>query len=333
MKRVHTKIYMEWDGTHYVTVAEEGYDYDGEWELLKESSAEKQQRIQLQNLQYQAAQNYYNVDQPFQRDMAKQQMDQYMKQAAMQEQFQKQYMDMQQSQFSWEKQQAADALQRQQAWLDPIKATMTPYLSGDAFGPAAVNTAQDQAMQQIASGYGDAAGNVRAALLSRGGGGAMPMGGDFTRGISELESGMANQVATTRDQIRQSYLDRNLAAKFNAAGVLMGGGSQYGADFGALNSGTAQAAQGFGAGANTFAQQPIVSTPGVPAMLAPPKPQGFWSSLGAGLLGQAANVGMGFATGGLGNMFGNWFGKQSSSLGAGVSGGLPPNLAPPPIPF
>lgn len=312
---------MEWNGTHYETVAEEGYDYAGEWELCKESDQEKQQRLSMQNLQYQAAQNYYNVDQPFQRDMAQKQMDAYMKDRAIEEANNAKYMQMQQSQFDWERSQSADAIARQKAWLDPIKAQMTPYLTGDAFGPGAVNAAQDENMQNIASGYADAAGNTRAALLSRGGGGDMPVGGDYARGNSELEANLANAVATGRRQISQNYLDRNLAAKFNAAGVLMGGGAQFGGNIGTFNSGAANAASGFGQGSTTLSAAPVTSIPGVPAMLAPPKPQGFWSGLGKSLIGQAGQIGLGFATGGLGNMFSNWFGKNGGGTVPPLAGG------------
>jgi hypothetical protein len=309
---------MEWNGTHYETVAEEGYDYDGTWELCKESEQEKQQRLALQNQQFQANQQYYNVDLPFQRDMAQKQMDMYMKDRAMEEAYNKQYMAMQQGQFDWEKSQAAAAIQRQQEWLAPIKATMTPYLTGDAYGPGDVARAQDAAMQDISSGYADAAGNTRAALLSRGGGADQPVGGDYARGNAELESNLANQVATSRRSIAQQFIDRNLQAKFAAAGVLAGGGAQMGSNIGTFNSGTAAAASGFGAGSTALAANPVTSLPGAPAQLAPPKPPGFWSTLGKGLLGQGLSAGMSFATGGLSNMFSSWLPKPpvSSPVGA-----------------
>lgn len=315
--RFHTRIVIDMATG---LVEEDDYElYSGEWALLKESSAEKARRQQTEQLQFKAASDYYNVDLPWQRSMAQKQFDTYNATSAAERALQKQGLDMQKQQFDQQMALMKESLARQYAWLDPIKAQMEPYLKGDAYGSADVKAAQDAVMSDTIRGYDTAGGQVRAALLARGGDN-LPVGGDYARGISELESGLANATAAGRRQTTLDYKDRNMATRFNAASVLMGGGSQFGSNVGIGSGGAGAAASGFTSGAKGYATPPTIGPPGVPAMLAPPKPQGFWAGLGGKLLGGAANIGLGFATGGLSNMFSSWFKPQQPAYGGGGGG-------------
>lgn len=303
-------------------VTGESFEYSGPCELMKESEAEKQSRLRLEAAQAQGAENYYNIDLPWQRQMAQQQMANYQRQSASEEAYMRDYLGLQKSQYADYKRMMADQLAQQKAYLKPIQSSMQPYLDRDiGYGDSTLRLMQDQSMSGIASGYGDANAELKAALLARGGGLDLPQGGDFVRGNSELQMGLANATAGGRRQISLSNAQAALQNRFNAAGVLMGSAGLAGQNIGTAAGGAGGALSGFGAGAQGFAQAPVISGPGAPAMLAPPKPQGgFWSSLGKGLLGGTVGALTGGLVGGVGNMFSGWF-KQNPSYGGSYGGG------------
>lgn len=298
--RCTTYARYEWDGTQYVEVETEAYDHAGPWSLCKESSAEKQRRQRMEDLQFTGAQDYYTKDVPFQRDMAQKQFDAYQRQAAQQEQYQQQALAMQKSQFDQYSQMMKDALAKQYAATDPVVASMTPYLSGNVgFDDTTLRTMTDQGLSQVFGGYDDANAALKSRMLAMGGG--MPMSGSDVRGMAELEGGLANSVAGTRNNIALENARQMLLNKFNAGGVIMGAGAQYQGNVGTGVQGTQSASGQFGAGSNTFAQAPITSIPGAPAMLASqyyPKPQGFWGGFGQKMLGLGAEAGLTALTGG-----------------------------------
>src|SRR5213078_3229258 len=124
--------------------------------------------------------NYYNIDLPQQRDFQKQQMDAYTKSLEQQKQFGTDYIGMQKDQFAQYKQMLMDSIGRQQAFLDPINKSLSPYLSATTgFDPAQTKMLNDQAIQQLRQGFGTASSNMYGDLLSRGYTGDLPAGGDL----------------------------------------------------------------------------------------------------------------------------------------------------------
>lgn len=291
--------------------------YDGPWALLKESAADKQARAQANALNAQAMSNYINVDAPFQRQMAAQNAAQnaamigvYQRQIASEEAATNKYIAMATQQFNTQTQMAKDALAKQYGIIDPVVAAMKPYMAGDkGFTPDQMKFMNDQSMQDIAGGYSDASGNTRAALLSRGGGGDMPMGGDYTRGIAELEGGLANQTSNARRQINLDNVKQMLMNQFNAASVTMGAGGQVGSNYGTATGAGSNALGQVGQGVtNIQSASPVIQStqgPGGPQFMPQPQPAppGFWSGFGNKLLGLGATAGVGALAGGISSLF------------------------------
>jgi hypothetical protein len=257
------------------------------------------------------------VDAPFQRQMAAQnaarnkaQIDVYNRQIASEEAMTRQYLDMAKSQFNTQMQMAKDALAKQYGIIDPVVAAMKPYLAGDkGFTKEQMSLMQDQSMQDIAGGYSDAAGATKAALLARGGGGDMPVGGDYTRGVAELEGGLANQVSNARREINLENVKQMLLNQFNAAGITMGAGGMVGSNYGTATGAGSNALGMFGQGATNIQSAPPViqgtQGPGGPQYMPQPQaaPPGFWSGFGNRLLGMGATAGGIAGLGALGGLF------------------------------
>lgn len=316
-ERVHN--YIEFD-MMTLAIIEDDFDfYAGPWLLCKESSEEKARRQKLEDLDYQNKVTYSTVDLPFQRQMAQQQQQNYMADSAAQREFERQYLAMQQGQFKTQNEMAKEALARQYGVIDPVVASMKPYLEGNVgFDPNTLNLMNDESMSQISGGYDDANAMLKARILAQSGG--MPLGGPEIGRMAELESGLANSTSTARRNISLENARQMLTNKFNAGGVIMGAGAQFGGNVGTGTSAAGAAAGGYGAGASGYgAGAPVMSTPGMPTTMAPPKPPGFWSSFGKTLLGAGVQTGLG--------MLGGWAGGMGASsqpsTGYGYSYGMP----------
>jgi hypothetical protein len=310
MPRVWLQNVSKWNGKRYVTDFSRSIwidNYAGPVALCKETAAEKQSRIALEQSQTQAAQNYYNVDLPWQRQMQQQQMDTYNQQLKAQQQFQDKYLAQSQDQYNTQMQFMKDAYAQEQARVAPITAAMSPYLTGDVgYTADQMKALNNQGMTQLAGGYDDAYSQMRAALLRSGEGAGQPMSGVGNTNVAELQAGMANATAGMRNTNLLSSYNQALVNKFNAAGAMMGTAQLAGQNFGTSTGGSQAALQGYGSMASQYAQTPYMPQVSTPQMLAPPKPPGFWSQLGstlAGVGGQVAGIGIG---GGLANMFGSW---------------------------
>lgn len=288
--------------------------------LCKESEQEKQNRIALENAQTQAAQAYYQTL-PWQQDMAKQQMDLYNKQMQAQIGFQNTYLSQQQDQFKQYMDLLHQSYAGQQKLQGQVTSAMSPYLTGDiGYTDAQMKALNTQGMSQIASGYSDAESNLRAALLAHGEGGDQPYSGTAVTNLAELQSALANQTSGMRNSNLLSSYNQALQNKFAAANAIMSVSGQLGQDLGIGAQGSQSALSGYGNVASRYATPPVAMMPGAPAMLAPPKPPGFWSGLASSFL---PSLGSGLATFGLGGvsgLFSNWFGNNSSGGGGGGMG-------------
>jgi hypothetical protein len=300
MPRVWLQNVSKWNGKRYVTDFSRSIwidNYAGPVALCKETAAEKQSRIALEQSQTAAAQNYYQKDLPWQRQMQEQAMATYNEQLKAQTEFQNRYLAQSQDQYKTQMQFMKDAYAQEQARVAPITAAMTPYLSGDVgYTADQMKALNNQGMTQLSTGYDDAYSQMRAALLRSGEGAGQPMSGVGNTNVAELQAGMANATAGMRNTNLLSSYNQALANKFNAAGAMMGTAQLAGQNFGVSTGGSEAALQGYGNMARGYAQTPFMPQVSTPQMLAPPKPPGFWSQLGstlAGVGGQVAGAALG----------------------------------------
>lgn len=118
-------------------------------------------------------------------------------------------------------------------------------LSGtNGFSPQLLAMLQSQFQNQNTGAFQSAGENVRSALASKGAGlGDLPVGGDFTRGIAELEGAKASSQSQGLLGLGIQNLQQGLTNKYNAASVLSGNAAQLGSNVSSFNSG-AQSALG-----------------------------------------------------------------------------------------
>jgi len=196
------------------------------------------------------------------------------------------------------------ALDQQKAIRDQIMGSVGKYLSGNiGFDPQQLAIMQSQFLNQNTANFNQAGSAVRSALASRGaGGGDIPVGGDFVRGISSLEGAKASSQSQGILGTNLANLQQALTNQFNAASVASGQSAQLGNNIGV-----------FGSGANNALNQYVQASQ-----------SGFMNQLGKGF-GSALGQGIGaIATGGIGASLGD-LGKYlskppSTSLPAATSG-------------
>lgn len=184
----------------------------------------------------------------------------------------KQELDMQQKAFDMQKKQ-----------LDDLKSAFSKYTTQNiGFDPAQYAAMQTQAMNQNTSTFGSAGNQVRSALLARGsGGGNLPVGGDYVRGISGLMGAQASDLSGNLNSLRIQNAQQALTNRFNAGSLLSG------------NAATLTGTQGVaGAGASSALGDYIKAKNS--GFL-----QSFASGLGSGLSG-GLSAGL---TGGIGTAF------------------------------
>ena len=183
-----------------------------------------------------------------------------------------------------------EAFNLQKSQLASLKGALeSRYLTGDeGFSPEQTAMLNANFLDEIAGAKQSAGRNVRSALGSRGfGGGDLPVGGAFTRGVAGLESAFGTAKATGLRDIRLANIAQALTNKFNTANILSGNAAT-------LSSPIAS----FGAGASNALNQRIAvgMQPGAFGQ--------FLNSLGGGL---GAGLGKGLA--------GGIFGAGSSATG------------------
>ena len=196
------------------------------------------------------------------------------------------------------------ALDQQKAIRDQIMGSVSKYLSGNiGFDPQQLAIMQSQFLNQNTANFNQAGSAVRSALASRGaGGGDIPVGGDFVRGISSLEGAKASSQSQGILGTNLANLQQALTNQFNAASVASGQSAQLGNNIGV-----------FGSGANNALNQYVQASQ-----------SGFMNQLGKGF-GSALGQGIGaIATGGIGASLGD-LGKYlskppSTSFPAATSG-------------
>lgn len=197
----------------------------------------------------------------------------------------------QQQQGLAEQKQAFDQmLNLQQQIRNSFQQFLTP--QGQGFDPATMSAMTSQFLNNNNTAFNNAGQMVRSALNARGGaGGALPVGGDFTRGIASLTGAKASSQSQGMLGLNIQNALQSLQNRFNAGSLISGQGNQL---VGAQGNATSLANSGL----NNFTQASL--KPGFGMMFG----QALGSGLGSGL---AAG-----ATGGLGSVF--------STIGSGNFG-------------
>jgi hypothetical protein len=128
--------------------------------------------------------------------------------------------------------------------LAQLQGAFQPYTQGAGVGfdPAALAAMQSQILNTNAGTFNSAGNQVRSALLSRGsGGGNLPVGGDYVRGISGLMGAQASDLSSNLNSLRIQNAQQALTNRFNAGSLLSGNaatltGTQQVAGAGASNA-------------------------------------------------------------------------------------------------
>lgn len=212
--------------------------------------------------------------------------------------------DQQQQQQNQMQQQAFNT---QQKTLSDLKTSLGGYLSGTkGFDPTQLAALKTQFLGQNASDFNQARSGVKSALASAGaGGGNMPVGGDYARGLSGLYGGEATNLSQGMTGISLQNLSQALSNQFNTASVLSGNAAT-------LNSPIST----FGAGASNALNQRIGigMNSGLGAFT-----NSFLGGLGKGL-GGAALGGLGGILSGIGQPSAS---GTATSAGSGSQYGVP----------
>lgn len=183
-------------------------------------------------------------------------------------------------------------LTQQKAIQDQMQSSFGKYLSGDiGFSPQQMSVLQSQFMNQNTGAFNSAGANVRANLAARGSGnGDLPVGGDYTRGIAELEGAKASSQSQGILGLNAQSMAQALQNQFNAGNIINGQAAQTGQNIGTFNSGANNALNTYVQAANTGFGNAFTS--------------GFGGALGRGL-GSGLSAGI---TGGIGGMIPTQYG-------------------------
>lgn len=194
-------------------------------------------------------------------------------------------------QLALQNKQQADAIAQQKAIRDQVMGGIGKYLNGTiGYDPAALSAMRSQFLNQNTANFNQAGGQVMSQLAARGaGGGQLPVGGDFTRGLEMLQAARASNQSQGILGLNVQNAQQAINNQFNAANVAQGQGAQLGQNIGT-----------FGQGANNSLNQYVqASNSGLLSKFV----GGFGSGLGSGLSAMATG-GIGASFGGLGKYLG-----------------------------
>jgi hypothetical protein len=199
--------------------------------------------------------------------------------------------DVAKQQMDQQNQITRDQLNQQKAIRDQIMQSTSQYTTGagQGYDPAQFSAMISQFLNQNSANFNQAGSQVMSSLNARGaGGGNMPVGGDFTRGLEALQGARASSQSQGILGANISNLQQALNNKFNALGLQSGQGAQLGQNIGVFNQGANSALGDYIKGINA---------------------PGFMSGVGQ-VFGQAVGAGLG---GGIANAIGKipGFGKPS----------------------
>src|SRR6266850_5895673 len=117
------------------------------------------------------------------------------------------------------------AFNAQQSQIADLKKAFSPYTTGagQGFDPSMLAAMNTGALNTNAQQFQSAGQNVRSALLARGsGGGNLPVGGDYVRGISSLMGARGADLSSQLNAIRLQNASQAITNRFNAGNLLSG---------------------------------------------------------------------------------------------------------------
>lgn len=195
-------------------------------------------------------------------------------------------------------------LAQQKAIRDGIMKSTEQYTTGagQGYDPAQFAGMISQFLNQNSANFNQAGQSVMSSLAARGAGtGQLPVGGDYTRGLEDLQAAKATGQSQGILGANIDNLQQALTNKFNALGLQSGQGAQLGSNIATFNGGASNALNQYvQASQSGFMNQ-------------------FGKALGAGLgSATAAGIGGGF-TGAMG-MFGSMAPKNPNSPSGAGSG-------------
>ncbi len=135
-------------------------------------------------------------------------------------------------------------LDQQKAIRDQIMTSTSQYTTGagQGYDPSQFAQMISQFMNQNSANFNQAGSQVLSSLNARGaGGGNMPVGGDFTRGLEALQGARASSQSQGVLGANISNLQQALNNKFNALGLQSGQGAQLGSNVATFNQGASNA--------------------------------------------------------------------------------------------
>lgn len=145
-------------------------------------------------------------------------------------------------------------LDQQKSIRDQIMNVTGKYTTGagEGYDPAQMSAMISQFMNQNSANFNQAGSQVYGSLNARGaGGGDIPVGGDFTRGLENLKGAQASSQSQGILGVNVSNLQQALNNKFNALGLQSGQGAQLGQNIGVFNQGSTDALKQYITGANS----------------------------------------------------------------------------------
>lgn len=178
-----------------------------------------------------------------------------------------------------------DQLAQQKAIRDQIMKSTEQYTTGagQGYDPAQFAGMISQFLNQNSANFNQAGASVKESLAARGAGtGQLPVGGDYTRGLEDLQAARATGQSQGILGANIDNLQQAITNKFNALGLQSGQGAQLGSNIATFNGGASNALNQYvQASQNSFMSQ-------------------FGKSLGAGI-GGAFGAGI---SGGISNAVG-----------------------------
>lgn len=186
-------------------------------------------------------------------------------------------------------------LAEQKAIRDQIMKATSQYTTGagEGYDPAQFAGMISQFLNQNTANYNQAGQSVMSSLAARGAGtGQLPVGGDYTRGLEDLQAAKATSQSQGILGANINNLQQALTNKFNALGLQSGQGAQLGSNIANFNQGASSALNDYvQASQNGFLNQFAKGLGGGIG-------QGIGSGIGTGFSGGITNIFKKFGMGG-----------------------------------
>ena len=146
------------------------------------------------------------------------------------------------------------AFAQQQGQIADLKKAFSPYTqgAGQGYDPATLAAMRSQFLNSNNQTFNQAGQDVRSALAARGSGtGDLPVGGDYTRGLSNLLGAQAGSQSQGLLGINVQNANQSLANRFNAGNLLSGNAATQVGTLGVTGAAGSNALNAYMNGANS----------------------------------------------------------------------------------